>query len=60
MVIIYQMNRVQKIMERCKTSKLIELVLMTAIEEAGEIEDVRLSKENAEELLKIVREHYKN
>lgn len=46
-------------MERCKTSKLIELVLMTAIEEAGEIEDVRLSKEQAEELLHIVREYYK-
>lgn len=46
-------------MENCKTSELIELVLMTAIDEAGEVEDVRLSKETAEELLEIVREYYK-
>ena len=46
-------------MESVKTNKLIELTLLTAIEEAGDIEDVRLSKEQAEELLCIVREYYK-
>lgn len=46
-------------MEKTKTDKLIELTLITAIAEAGKFEDVRLSKEDAEELLHIVREYYK-
>ena len=46
-------------MERTKTNKLIELILITAISEAGEYGDVRLSKEDAKELLHIVREYYK-